>query len=278
MDKKVILITGASSGIGRETALELAKQGYFVFAGVRRKIDKAEIENLHADIKGVYIDITVQSSIDKAYSFISKYTDKVDVLINNAGIAVASPIEFLDIKRLKEQFDVNTFGAVAVVQKFLPLLNNAKIINISSFASYGIFPFLSPYCASKRALDILMNSFSLENKNNIKVISVKPCSIKTPIWKKSVQKVEIAFNSLNEADKDKYKKEFEFLKKQALKSFENGLDIYKVTEKILEIIKDKNPKPSYNVGVKSFLADIFSKCPQSFINYVIKLILKQITK
>ena len=169
---KTILITGSSSGIGRETAIRLAKAGHKVFAGVRRKVDKQELEKLNPNITGVYIDITNPASIDKAFWFVLKNTKKLDVLINNAGIVIAGPVELLDIKKLKEQFDVNTFGAIAVTQKFLPLLKDGKVINISSMASHGLFPYISPYCASKRALDILFNSFALENKDNIKVISI----------------------------------------------------------------------------------------------------------
>ena len=98
-------------------------------------------------------------------------------MINNAGIVIAGPIELLDIKKLKEQFDVNTFGAIAVTQKFLPLLKDGKIINISSMASHGLFPYISPYCASKRAMDILFNSFALENKDNIKVCGGLVCLV-----------------------------------------------------------------------------------------------------
>ena len=195
---KTILITGTSTGIGRETALRLAKAGHRVFAGVRRKIDKDELEKLNPNIKGVYLDITNPSSIDKAFWFIIKNTDKIDVLINNAGIAVAGPVELLPVKKIKEQFDVNVFGTLNVTQKFFPILNGGLIINISSLASTGIFPYIAPYCASKRALDILFNCLMLENKDNIKVVSVKPAVIKTPIWDKSIKKAQDVFSEFNE--------------------------------------------------------------------------------
>ena len=275
---KVIFITGASSGIGREVAIKLAKDGNKVFAGVRRKIDKNEIESLNENITGVYIDVTNQSSIDKAFWFIIKHTDKIDVLINNAGIVVAGPIEFLSVKRLKEQFDVNTFGAVAVAQKFIPFLKNGLIINVSSMASTGIFPFISAYCASKRALDILFNSLLIENKDNIKVVSVKPAAICTPIWKKSVDKTKELFSELNEKDLIKYKKEMLYLEKNALENNMKGIDSSYVVNIVVKIINSKNPKLSYNVGFLSYLADFVSRLPLVFVNYLVKFKLNKINR
>ncbi len=265
-----ILITGASSGIGRETALKLAKSGYKVFAGVRKKVDKDELEKLNTNIKGVYLDITNTESIEKAFWFIIKNTNRIDVLINNAGIATAGPIEFLSVKSIREQFEVNTFGALALTQRFIPFLKNGKIINISSMASTGLFPFISPYCASKRALDILFNSFMLENKDNIKVISVKPASIKTPIWNKSVKSAKSRFENFNENAKNKYEKELKYLEKNAEDNNKNGLDISEVVKIIIKIINTKNPKPSYSVGFKSSLVQLFEKLPLTIINKLIK--------
>lgn len=270
-NKKTILITGASSGIGRETALRLAKEGHKVFAGIRKKVDKIEIEKLNKNIKGVYLDVTNQSSIDKAFWFILKNTDKIDVLINNAGVVVAGPIEFLDTKSLKEQFAVNTFGALAVAQKFIPLLHNGRIINISSMAASGIFPYIAPYCASKRALDILFNSFALENLDNIKVISIKPEAIKTPIWNKSVKKAKEYYENLNEAAQKKYERQLKFLADNALRNNEIGIESYVVVDTIIKVINSKNPKVSYNVGTKSVWCDILSKFSQDFINRLVKL-------
>ena len=269
-ESKTILITGASSGIGRETALKLAKEGHKVFAGIRKKIDKTEIESLNKNITGVYIDVTNPSSIDKAFWFIIKHTDKIDVLINNAGIVVAGPVELLPIKKLKEQFDVNVFGAIAVTQKFFPFLKNGLIINVSSMAASGIFPYIAPYCASKRALDIFFNDLMLENKDNVKVVSIKPAVIKTPIWNKSIKRANENLEGLNETLLNKYKADLEYVEKHAQESANNGLDASYVVNTIVKIINTKNPKLSYNVGFKSVLADWASKLPQSIINAIVK--------
>lgn len=276
MDKnnKVILITGASSGIGRDIAYTLAKQGHKVFAGIRRKIDKVELENLNKNITGVYIDVSSQSSIEKAFWFVMKNTNKIDVLINNAGIVCAGPVECLSINKIKEQFDINTFGPILVTQRFMPLLNGSKIINISSMASTGIFPFISMYCASKRALDIIFNSFALENKDRIEVVSIKPASIKTPIWNKSVKIAKETFSDVSDTIKSKYQNEILALEKNALQNNTKGINVREVTNTVLKVINSKNPKPSYNVGFTSSFAEFLSHLPLNFLNYLIKKKLK----
>ncbi len=273
---KTIFITGASSGIGRDIAYSLAKLGYKVFAGVRRKVDKQELEGLNSNITGVYIDVTNSASIEKAFWFVMKNADKIDVLINNAGIVCAGPVECLPVAKIKEQFEVNTFGPVMVTQRFVPLLHGSKVINISSMAASGIFPYISMYCASKRAMDIIFNSFSLENKDNIKVISVKPASIKTPIWNKSVGKARETFSDISDVNKQKYGKVLLSLEKNALNNNTNGIEARKVTNTIIRIIKSNNPKTSYNVGFAACIADIFSKLPQGFVNEIVKLKLKNL--
>ena len=271
---KVILITGASSGIGRDVAYTLAKQGYRVFAGIRRKIDKIELENLNKNITGVYIDVSSQSSIEKAFWFVMKNTNKIDVLINNAGIVCAGPVECLSIDKIKEQFDINTFGPVLVVQRFMPLLSGSKVINISSMASTGIFPFISMYCASKRALDIIFNSFALENKDRIKVVSIKPASIKTPIWNKSVKTAKENFVDIDDSVKTKYQKEILALEKNALQNNTKGINVSAVTNIVIKVINSKNPKPSYNVGFMASFAEFLSHLPLCILNFLIKNKLK----
>lgn len=268
--QQTILITGASSGIGLATAIKLAQDGHKVFAGVRRKVDKTKLENAHKNITGVYIDVTNASSIDKAFWFVIKNTDRIDVLINNAGIVTAGPVELLTINNLKQQFEINTFGPIMVTQKFLPLLHGSKIINVSSMAASGIFPYISAYCASKRALDIFFNCFNVENKDNIQVISVKPAAIKTPIWNKSIEKTKNSFAEVKETSKAKYEKELIFLEKNALENNFKGINVDAVTNTISKIVKSKNPRPSYNIGFGAHLADFASKLPQSIINNILK--------
>lgn len=277
--EKYVLITGASSGLGKETALKLAQEGYKVFAGVRKIEDKNTVEKLSPNIRAVFIDVTNEESVKTAFEQIESETDRLFALINNAGIALAGPVEYIPVDILKKQFDVNVFGAIRTAQKALPLLKNSKsskIINISSMSSYGIFPFISPYCASKRALDMFFNSLLIECKiDNLKVISVKPGVVKTPIWNKSLAECEKNLVQLCEEGKMKYKKEIDFLMANAKKNNDKGLEPLYIAGLISKILKSKNPKLSYNVGRDSVFAAIFSYFPQRFTNFLIKYGLKK---
>ena len=137
MEKRSVLVTGASSGIGKECAFLLASLGFQVFAGVRKLEDAAALRSAgHASLVPVMIDVTVASSIQAAVQSVSAALpyDASFGLVNNAGIAVAAPLELLELDALRKQFEVNVFGHVAVTQAFLPILRShrGRIVFIGS--------------------------------------------------------------------------------------------------------------------------------------------------
>lgn len=266
-----VLITGASTGIGSEIAMTLAKEGYVVFAGVRRKADKIRIEKISKNIHGVYLDVTDPESIDKAFWYVHKKADGLDAIINNAGIGVFGPLEYLPVEKIKEEFDINTFGALAVTQKFLQLMPKGKIINMSSISSCGIIPFMSTYGASKATLDILFNNLLIElNNPDIKVVSIKPGPIKTPIWDKSIKNSEDYHKYLPPSALNKYKKEMNILLNQATTNAQTAAGAHKVANLTLKILKSKNPKLSYTLTLKDSLLMLCAKLPLGFINFVVR--------
>lgn len=258
---KNIIITGTTSGLGKELVKQFSELGWHVFAGFRNKNLTVPLDN----VEYFYINMTDRNSIQAASEFIKSKTNKVDILINAAGCVSAGPIEVLDVDNLREQFDVNTFSHIDFTQKLLPLLDDGRIINISSMSSFGHFPFISPYCASKRALDIFFNAFGLENHRGIKVISVKPGVISTPIWEKSVKR-----NSELIDHCEGYECEMEFLKNNALKNTDKGLKVEDAAAFIKKIALKKNPKSSYTLGRDAKLAQIMSYLPQDMINNLVK--------
>ena len=274
--EKYVLITGASSGIGKTTAIKLAINGFKVFAGVRKPEDKTAVEAENSNITGVFIDVTNSDSIKNAYEEIKKVTDSLYALINNAGIAYAGAVECLPVETIQKQFDINVFGAIRVAQEFMPMLCSAKIVNISSMASFGLFPFISPYCASKRALDIFFNALMLECKNpEFIVISIKPGVIKTKIWEKSIDENKKVMEGLPETAIEKYRREFEYLVKNAEKNKDKGLEPEEVADLILKVLRSKNPKPSYTIGRDAKMAEFFSRLPLCVTNFFTKYIMNK---
>lgn len=261
---KIYVITGAASGIGNALSKAFAKDN-IVFAGFRNPEHEEDLKVVSKNIIPFFIDLQKPSSIRQAAAFIKSRTDKIDVLINAAGIVAAGAVENIETQKIMEQFQVNTFSHLDFSQRLLERLNGGKIINISSMSSFGIFPFISPYSASKRALDILFNAINLETKSNVKVVSVKPGVIATPLWKKSVSQNK----KLLKHDKV-YEKEMNFLAQNALKNGSKGLNVNKVVDLILKIDKTTNPKASYTIGMDAKLAEIVSKLPQDCINTIVK--------
>jgi len=260
--KKIYVITGATSGIGKILVKKLAKTNV-VFAGYRN-------ENYIEDLKLIgavpfYIDMEKPESISDAAEFILSRTDRIDTLINAAGCVVAGVTEKIPVDRIKKQFEVNCFSHVMFTQKLLTVLG--RVINISSMSSFGIFPFVSPYCASKRSLDILFNAMALES--GLSVVSVKPGVIATPLWEKSIKNNKDSIENC-----DGYETQMKYLVKNARKNAEKGLDAEKVADLIIKIDKMQKPKSSYTIGKDAKYAEIFSKLPFDIQNKLIKFGMK----
>lgn len=186
-----VLVTGASTGIGKAAALHLKKLGFHVFAG------EIKLSALTAEagphLVPIHLDITSQRAIDKAFrtvkAWIAKTGGQLVGLVNNAGIAVSGPVEFVPLDELRRQFEVNLFGHVAMIQTFLPLLrqSHGRIINVGSMAGEAPFPFLSPYCATKYALRAVTDSLRVEiEPYGIHVSIIEPGFVKTKFVDTSV--------------------------------------------------------------------------------------------
>lgn len=269
MKTKTYVITGATSGIGKALVEYLSKNN-IVYAGYRSEKKGEELSKISPNIRTFCVDYAKPETIKQAVESIkSTCENRIDTLINIAGCVVAGPVETLSMDEVRRQFNVNTFGHIEFTQGLLELLNNGRIINISSMASFGIFPFISPYCASKRCLDMFFNSLLIENKRNLRIISIKPGVICTPLWEKSVKE-----NTECMQECKGYEKEMEFIAANARKNETKGLSTEKVVEKIIQIEGLKNPKLSYTIGKDAFFASLLSKLPQKMVNSIVKFGLK----
>jgi NAD(P)-dependent dehydrogenase (short-subunit alcohol dehydrogenase family) len=181
MDNKVVFITGASSGIGRATALLLAKHGYTVY-GAARRIDRLMELESHG-VKPLVLDVTDETSVSNAVNEVIKNEGRIDVLINNAGYGEYGAVEDVSIENAKKQLDVNLFGTARVTRMTLPVMRrqkSGKIVNISSIGGRMATPMGGWYYASKFALEGLSDSLRLEVRQfGIDVIIIEPGGIKT---------------------------------------------------------------------------------------------------
>lgn len=266
-NKKTVVITGATSGLGKELVRLFAENDDFIIFASYRNKDK--IDTTYKNVEYFYMDLCDDNSIIEAASFVKDKTDKIAILINAAGAVVAGPVECLEINKLREQFQVNTFAHIEFTQQLMPILDSTRIVNISSMSSFGHFPFISPYCASKRSLDIFFNALKLETHKNLQIVSVKPGVIATPIWEKSVKS-----NTETLENNKEYKNELEFLKNNALKNTNKGLNVTVAAREIKKIALKNHVKSSYLLGKDSIIAGILSYLPQDFLNKLVKYAMK----
>ncbi len=190
--KKVCLITGCSSGIGKSMAQELAKQGYTVFAGVRNTQTLAREACEH--FIPVLLDVNEQSHIERVVNTITQRCGQLDLLINNAGFGVMGPVAEVPIEQIKNQFSTNVFAPVALTQAALPLLiksKNAQVVNIGSVAGVFTIPFSGIYGASKAALHAISDVLRMELKPfNIHVMTVYPGGVATAFGDTATNKLQ----------------------------------------------------------------------------------------
>lgn len=183
-ETKCVLVSGASRGIGRHSALALAEAGFHVLAGVRRQSDAQELADLNtAGLEPVLLDITDPNSIAALAERLANRP--LHGLVNNAGTAVLGPIEFLPVEEIRREFEVNLFGHVAVLQMVLPKLRESRgrVVNISSISGFISFPFFGAYAASKFAMEGLSDALRRELKQTgVSVSVVQPGNIDTGIW------------------------------------------------------------------------------------------------
>lgn len=269
MKTKTYVITGSTSGIGKALLTRLAEDNV-IFAGYRHKEHEGMLREISSNIYPFYIDYAKPETIKYAADYLTSTCTQIDTLVNIAGCVVAGPLERIEMDEIRRQFEVNVFGHIELTKRLMEILNGGKVINISSMASFGIFPFISPYCASKRCLDMFFNALLIENKKNIQVVSIKPGVIATPLWGKSIDENSKYFEYFNG-----YEKEMRYVISNAKKNAREGLSVEKVVDVILKADRAKKPKLSYTVGLDAYLASLVAKLPQGLINNLIKYGIKK---
>ena len=248
--RQVALITGCSSGIGYETALTLARNGFCTYAGVRNTKNSDTLEKKIAkeklDLNILQLDVNDKSSIENAINQIKTEEKRIDVLINNAGYGLVGFFEELRLDEIRSQFETNFFGVLTVTKKVIPLMREQKsgtIINISSGAGQVGFPGISAYVSTKFAIEGFSESLMYELfPFGIRVIIIEPGVIKTNFFhncivsEKSSKKSSSYSNSLK-----KIQKNIELMQEHATSPVE-------VAKVILHALKTDEPKQRYVIG------------------------------
>lgn len=270
MDRtKAIVITGASTGIGRACALHFDQLGYRVFAGVRSEKDGAALAADTSEwLTPVMIDVTDDAHVLAAARLVEQTVGErgVTVLVNNAGIAIGGPLEHVPLDRIRQQMDVNVIGAVAVTQAFLPLLrvglqhSPVTVVNISSISGRMAMPFLGPYAASKFALEALSDSLRLELRPwNIRVVAIEPGEIATPIWEKGLKYAEDMRAALPAIAEDRYGPALDFMIDRIQPN--QGMPAMEVARIVEEAVTSARPRPRYLVGRDARIGSWIARLP-----------------
>ena len=249
-----VVITGASTGIGEACALHLDKMGLRVFAGVRKHADGEALKRKASErLTPVPLDVTDPAAIASAAAAVATALDHDGLtgLINNAGIALAGPLEFLPIDEIRKEFEINVFGLLAVTQAFLPLLRKGRgrIINVGSIAGRSAMPFVGAYGSSKFAVEGLTDALRVELLPwSIAVSIVEPGGIATPIWEKSRAKAADLARTLPPQARELYGWAFDAMRKVAADSAKRASPVELVVKAVAHALTAKRPKTRYLVG------------------------------
>lgn len=259
---RTALVTGASTGIGEACALRLDKHGWRVFAGVRKEADGERLrQQASQQLTPIMLDVTNQAQIEAAAQTISGAIGEAGLagLVNNAGISINGPLEFLTSEDLRQQLEVNVVGQVAVTRAFLPMIRQARgrIVNIGSIGGKMSTPFLGPYCASKHAIEALTDALRQELRPwGIHVAVVEPGSITTPLWEKGQQAAGDMQQHLPEEGTQLYGKAITALREAARKFEKAGIPPDRVARAVEHALTSGRPRTRYIVGFDATLQRI----------------------
>ncbi|HEX4716928.1 MAG TPA: SDR family oxidoreductase [Thermoleophilaceae bacterium] len=251
MSKGYILITGTSSGIGEACTHHLAGLGFNVFAGVRKQEDAERIAGPR--VEPVIVDVTDDASVSAAAEHIRAGAGNTGLagLVNNAGIAVAGPLEFVALDEFQRQLEVNVTGVLRTTQAMIPLLRQARgrIANISSIGGRVAIPLVGPYNASKFALEGMSDALRRELRPwGIRVALIEPGAVATPIWDKGVDQAETLEREAPPEVRERYGEVMDAIRKQSEKNRTDGVPPQEVAEAVAHALTADKPKTRYLIG------------------------------
>ena len=244
-----VIVTGASSGIGEACALRLARGDFDVVAGVRKDEDAERAGALHERVRPVKIDVADEASVAAAAQ---EFGDgPIAGLVNNAGISVTGPLEFVPLDEWRHQLEVNVIGQVALTQAFLPGIRAAKgrIVNIGSVGGKVAAPLLSPYAGSKFAMEGITDSLRRELRPlGVHVAIVEPGAVATEIWRKGTAAAEELLENAPPEAEAIYGKLIAAIRAQAGKTTAEAIPPDEVAKVVEHALTADKPRTRYPVG------------------------------
>lgn len=279
-EKGGVVVTGASTGIGRACALDLSARGFRVFAGIREpSAGESLAEEAAGLLEPLALDITDNDQLGEAVTRVRKALgDRPLVgLVNNAGITVNGPLEFVPLPDLRRQLEVNVVAQLAVTQAFLPLLRAAggRVVLMGSVAGFLASPGLGPYAMSKHALEAMADVLRLElSPWDMHVALIEPGSIETPIWKKGLHSwAQFQETAPEELDSlyGSQNKGVEALVKHAVSKAQPPAV---VAEAVAHALTSNRPKSRYRVGGQADQQRFLSILPDSWRDRVLRKMLR----
>jgi NAD(P)-dependent dehydrogenase (short-subunit alcohol dehydrogenase family) len=276
-NRGAVVVTGASSGIGGAAAELFAREGFVTFAGVRTDADAARVAGLHPNIRPLKLDVTDRAAIDAAARAVAASGLPLRGVVNNAGVAVAGPLEFLPIDELRRQFEINLFGPIAVSQAFLPQLrvSRGRLIFVGSISGRLAIPFISPYSASKFALRALTDALRVElAPAGIAVALVEPGSVRTPIWGKGRASRDRLSVLLTPLATDYYGPQIDAVFAQTQREEDHAMPVERVTTVLLHALTAPKPRARYLVGRDARAGSIVALLPPALRDRALRASMK----
>ncbi|ORA16559.1 SDR family NAD(P)-dependent oxidoreductase [Mycobacterium arosiense] len=248
---ELIVVTGASTGIGAAIARELARKGFHVLAGVRREADADALraENIEPQI----LDITMGTDVAAIADRVARdpLRRRLRALVNNAGIAVNSPVETLPVDQWRRQFEVNLFGHIAMTQALLPalLLSSGTVVNISSVGGKVVLPTYGAYAGSKFALEAASDALRREVAEfGIKVVVIEPGAVKTEMAERGIATAKGLMANLTDAQLARYGDLIAAVTAQARSFGEEGVSAEHAAKVVAKAATASRPRTRYTIG------------------------------
>ena len=256
MAEGTILVTGASTGIGEACALRFDRNRWDVFAGVRQEEDGKRLEEQSSwRLRAVHLDVTDPTSIDAAVEQIADAAGDAGLtaIVNNAGVGVGGPVEYLALEEWRRQLDVNVIGQVAVTKAVLPLIRQAgsrgRIVFMGSIGGRVASPFLGPYAASKHAIEAIAEAMRHELAGTgMRTVVVEPGAVRTPIWDKARSTADEVEAGLSAEGRQRYGPAIAEMRKGIAFQARTGLEPDAVARVVEKAVTSRRPSARYTVG------------------------------